>query len=108
MNRAEKAYAERLATRHFAGEILRSEFEPERLRLSHSSIKGGQSAWYTPDFRVILPDGTIEFHEVKGRWEEAAKVRIRVAADQHPYRFVVVRVLGGVRAGWQFETSDVE
>jgi hypothetical protein len=108
MNGAESAYARTLAVKVAAGFIARADFEPERLRISHAKIAGGQSAWYTPDFRVVLPDGTVEFHEVKGRWEEAAKVRIRVAADQHPYRFVLVTARGGVRAGYTFDVSDVE
>lgn len=109
MNATEAAYARnRLDADLHAGRIAAWAFEPERLRLSHAKLSGGQSAWYTPDFRVVGVDGIIEFHEVKGHWEEAAKVRIRVAADLHPYRFVIVTASGSIRAGFSFALADVE
>ena len=45
----------------------------------------GQDAWYTPDYWVLGPDDVLEFHEVKGHWREAAKVRIRAAAKLYPW-----------------------
>lgn len=103
MNRTEAAYAVHLEAMRQSGEIDAWDFEPVRLRLSHASLEGGQSAWYTPDFRVVATDGTIEMHEVKGRWEEAARVRIRVAADRHPYLFVAV-----YRDGSSWRTESIE
>ncbi|MGE3293844.1 MAG: DUF1064 domain-containing protein [Geminicoccaceae bacterium] len=89
MNRNEQAYALELVRRHFAGEIKHWAFEPEKLRLADNTF-------YTPDFRVMGVGGEIEFHETKGRkgdgyWcEEDAKKSIKVAAEQHPYRFLIV------------------
>ena len=83
MNLLEKTYAVHLEGRKQAGEILRYDFEPEKLRLADRTF-------YEPDFRVQLADGAIEFHEVKGHWEEDARVKIKVAAEQHPYRFCAV------------------
>jgi len=96
-NKTEDEYAERLFLLKLAGEIQGFDYEADRLKI-------GAGAWYTPDFRVVLADGTIEFHEVKGFWREAAKVRIKAAAHWHPYRFVAVKKkakkLGG---GWGYE-----
>ena len=83
-NKTERAYAQHLEFHRVAGDILRWDFEPEKLRLADLT-------YYTPDFRVIYPDGTIEFHEVKGFMRDDAMVKIKVAAEQHPYRFVMVR-----------------
>lgn len=85
MNGLELAYSQELERRRIAGEILRWDFEPEKLRLADRTF-------YTPDFRVILLDGEIEWHEVKGTWVggEHNRVKIKVAAEAHPYRFVAV------------------
>ena len=58
MNKNEAAYARQLEARQRVGEIVRYRFEPMKFRLA-------DLAYYTPDFEVQLPDGTIEFHEVK-------------------------------------------
>lgn len=84
-NKTELLYAAaELRPRLLAGEIKRYDFEVERLRLADNTF-------YTPDWRVVMADDTIEFHEVKGFLREAAFVRIKVAAELHPYRFVMVR-----------------
>lgn len=56
-------------------------------------------AWFTPDFRVVTKTGMLEFHETKGQMREAALTRLRVAADLHPYRFVVVH---RTCSGWDY------
>ena len=51
---------------------------------------------------VIRADGGIELHEVKGHWEDDARVKIKVAAIQHPwFRFLAVKA---GKTGWQYET----
>ena len=71
-------------------------------------------AFYSPDFFVMLPDGGVEFHEVKGRttkkrsdgtrveapWSrEDAKLKIRFAAERFWwYRFAIVFPLKA--GGW--------
>ena len=95
-NWLETQYALHLDRRKAAGEILWWRFEPFTLRI-------GAGARYTPDFAVQLPDGVIELHETKGHWREAARVRIKVAADLYPFRFLCVkartseRKIAGVR-----------
>lgn len=91
----EREYAETLKLRKMAGEIYDWAYEPVRLRI-------GDGAFYRPDFQVINLNGVIEYHEVKGFWREAAKVRIRAAKALHPYSFFVVTKGKGVMT-WKIE-----
>lgn len=97
MNKTETAYAQYLEARKAAGEVLWYRFEGIKLRLADNTF-------YSPDFAVMLADGTLECHEVKGHWMDDARVKIKVAADQYPMRFIAVKVrakkYGG---GWEFE-----
>ncbi len=97
MNQTEAAYAERLRALQHAGEILWHRFEGIKLRLA-------DNAFYTPDFAVLAADGVMELHEVKGFWQDDARAKIKIAADQYPFRFIAVRVRpkkdGG---GWAVE-----
>lgn len=97
MNKTETAYAAALRLREMAGEILWSRFEGVKLRLADNTF-------YSPDFAVMTADGTLEMHEVKGFWQDDARVKIKVAADQYPFRFVAVKAqskkAGG---GWSVE-----
>lgn len=86
MNRLEAAYAEVLEQRRLAGEIQRWDYEPERLILAKRTS-------YLPDFRVVLANGELEFHETKGFVRDDAIVKLKVAARLHPYRFYLVRKL---------------
>lgn len=97
MNKTEAAYAERLEARLRAGEVAWFKFEGVKLRLADSTF-------YTPDFAVMLADGSMELHEVKGHWQDDARVKIKVASSLYPFRFLAVRVRpkreGG---GWDLE-----
>lgn len=97
MNQTEAAYAERLRAMQHAGEILWHRFEGIKLRLADNTF-------YTPDFAVLAADGVMELHEVKGFWQDDARAKIKIAADQYPFRFIAVRVRpkreGG---GWAVE-----
>ena len=39
----------------------------------------------------MLPGGLLECHEVKGFWQDDAKVKIRCAAAKFPFRFVAMK-----------------
>lgn len=93
MNKTERAYLEHLKLLYMAGKIKKYDFEPEKLRLANSTF-------YTPDFRVITNEDCIEFHEVKGFWRDDARVKIKVAAEMHPYQFIAIKK--GKR-GWEYE-----
>lgn len=86
MNKTEAEYALFLEARKQAGEILWYAFEPIKLRLADSTF-------YTPDFAVMGQDRVFECHEVKGFWRDDARVKIKVAAAQHPFRFYAFRKL---------------
>lgn len=97
MNNTEARYAAELEIRKRGGEVLWYDFDAIKLRLADNTF-------YTPDFLVMLADGTLEVHEVKGHWEDDARVKVKVAADKFPLRFVAVteraKKLGG---GWERE-----
>lgn len=96
-NKSEAAYESVLQARKIAGEVAWYRFEGIKLRLA-------DNAFYTPDFAVMLASGQIELHEVKGFWADDARVKIKVAADQYPFRFIAVMARskrdGG---GWKVE-----
>lgn len=83
MNGTEKLYAETLEAMRLKGEVAEYLFDAVKLRLADNTF-------YTPDFFVMTAAGLIEFHEVKGFWEDDARVKIKVAADKYPFRFVAV------------------
>jgi hypothetical protein len=93
MNRTEAAYAITLDMRMRVGEILWYEFEALKLRLADNTF-------YTPDFFVMLADRSLECHEVKGFWQDDARVKIKVAAEHFPFRFVAVKKS---KQGWETE-----
>lgn len=96
-NKWENEFAARLQSQVNAGYLLWFQFEAMRFRLA-----GG--AYYKPDFVAMLHTGELIAYEVKGFWREAARVRIKVAADRHPIRFVAVRKqLVSEGGGWDEE-----
>ena len=93
MNKTEAAYAAHLEAKKSSGEISDYRYEAVKLRLADKTF-------YTPDFMVISSDGCVEMHEVKGFWEEDARVKIKVAAQEYPFRFVAVK---RNKALWEYE-----
>lgn len=94
MNKTEEAYAAHLALQLAAGEIAWFRFESVKLKLA-------EKTHLTIDFFVMTASGDLEAHEVKGFWEEDARVKVKVAAEMYPFRFLAVqRAPGG---GWKTE-----
>lgn len=93
MNKTEAAYAAHLGLLKHAGEIAWFEFEAIKLRLANRTF-------YTPDFLVMLSDGELQIHEVKGFWEDDARVKIKVAASMFPIHFLAIQKDG---KGWKVE-----
>jgi hypothetical protein len=85
MNRTEQAYRDHLETLKAAGMVLWYKFEGIKLRLADNTF-------LTPDFVVLSDENILELHEVKGFMEEDANVKLKVAAELYPFRFVLVRV----------------
>lgn len=97
LNRSEQSYASHLETLKQMGQVEWYAFEAVKLRLADNTF-------YTPDFCVMAADGVIELHEVKGFWEDDARVKIKVAASLFPFRFRAMKKVpqkdGG---GWKAE-----
>jgi len=89
-NARERAYADELKCRQVAGEILWYEYERITFVLVHAISKTIKGQRYTPDFAVMLPDGTIEMHEVKGFRDEKNMNKLKIAAEMFPFVFVLV------------------
>ena len=83
LNKTEKAYQDTLRLRQIAGEIAWYKFEGVKLKLADNTS-------YSPDFAVMLSNGQLEMHEVKGFWRDDARVKIKVAASLFPFRFIAV------------------
>lgn len=90
MNKTEQRYAGHLEMMKYSGEILWYRFEGVKLRLADKTF-------YTPDFAVMAADGVMEMHEVKGFWTDDARVKIKVASDQYPFRFIALKYS---KQGW--------
>ena len=84
LNGTEQAYQEHLAQRHHAGEIAWFKFEGITFKLADDTR-------YTPDFTVMLADGRMQVHEVKGFWTDDARVKIKVASALFPFEFFAIK-----------------
>jgi hypothetical protein len=93
MNKTEAAYAQHLEMLKRAGEVLWWRFQPMRLRLADGS-------YFKPDFGLLDRNCLFEFHETKGFWREAARVRIKVAASLFPFKFIAIKRVNGA---WERE-----
>lgn len=97
LNKTEAEYEQLLKDALSLGDIAWYRFEGLKLRLADNTF-------YTPDFVVMKTDGQIECHEVKGFWTDDARVKIKVAAGQYPFRFTAItkrpKKAGG---GWAWE-----
>lgn len=97
MNKTETRYALHLELQKRSGDVLWYKFEGVTFKLADDTR-------YTPDFAVMQKDmGEMEFHEVKGpararkgkkakgaHCEDDARVKIACAAEQFPFRFLMV------------------
>lgn len=86
-----------LAKKH-VGEVLWFEYEGQKFRLADNQ-------YYTPDFNVMLADGTMEMWEVKTIWRdgrigitEDAREKVKMAAEKFPYVF---RLMVKTPMGWE-------
>ena len=82
MNKTEAAYAAHLE--RIRGTVVAwFKFEGVKLRLANNTF-------YSPDFAVMLMNGHMEMHEVKGFWRDDARAKIKIAADLYPFRFIAL------------------
>ena len=101
MNKTEKRYSQYLQARKVIGEISWFRFEPMTLKIANDCR-------YTPDFVVLLPDGRIQLHDIKGSkyvFTEDAKVKMKVVAQSFPFYEVFAVYPRPIKegGGWSFE-----
>lgn len=97
MNNTELAYSKELDIKLMAKLIIWYKFEGVKLRLADNTF-------YSPDFAVMLCNGQLEMHEVKGFWQDDARVKIKVAADMYPFRFIGIQPIPKSKGGgWKIE-----
>lgn len=96
MNKTEAAYSSYLDALMAGREILWWKFEGMNLRLAPKT-------YLRIDFNVVLADGTLEMHEVKGFMEDDALVKLKVAAELFPFRFVIVKAANRQMTQWTFK-----
>lgn len=100
MNKTEAKYADHLS---LDPGVYQWWFEPFSLRISHPPV--GQPAMVSPDFLVLMADGTTYVDDVKsgGLDDNAGIVRLKAAAELYQlwkFRLVVAQALkhgGGFR-----------
>jgi hypothetical protein len=99
-NKTEQAYEAFLETLRHAGQVVWFKFEGVKLRLADNTF-------YTPDYAVMLANGQMEMHEVKGAraiFQDDAKVKVKVAAEMYPFAFVVAFPIQKTKGGgWEFD-----
>lgn len=77
----ELAYARYLETLLQASDIKEWEYEP--VTFWFEAIRRGVRS-YTPDFGVMLPDDTVEYHEVKGYMDPKSLTKLKRMRIYHP------------------------
>ena len=111
-SRWEANYARYLQGLKERGEIVDWEHEPEVFWFKN--IKRGVVS-YLPDFRVDRPDGSREYHEVKGWMDARSKTKLKRMAKYHPQvKLVVVgakpykaleKQAGAAIPGWEWPSK---
>ena len=97
MNKTETAYSTTLEIEKRAGAVLWYKFEGMKFRLADNTF-------YTPDFIVLLADGTMQAREVKGFWTDDSRAKIKIAADMYPIEFVAIQAQSRKEGGgWKVE-----
>ena len=96
-NKTEANYEAFLTALQVAGDVAWFKFEGLKLRLADNTF-------YTPDFAVMRTNGQMEMHEVKGFWQDDARVKIKVAADLYPFKFLAIKPKSKANGGgWEVE-----
>jgi len=84
------------------------EYEPDTFEFE--GIKRG-CRFYTPDFKVVHPDGRVEYHEIKGYMDKRSATKLKRMAKYHPDVVVKIidesvygdlaRIFRNVLSGWE-------
>lgn len=108
MNETEQAWHRELLRR--ADVLVITDSTPVHVEFERHKLKLADNTFYTPDFLVLMGDGSIEFHEVKGSWkmpgQDDSRVKIKVAAEQFwffRFRSIEATKIAKKRGGgWSF------
>lgn len=87
-SKAEYRYALWLEAEREAGRVYQWVHHPGRVDLHGRN--GSVVATMEPDFAVWNPDGSREYHEVKGMPTAAWRIKRALFEDQYPTRYVVI------------------
>jgi len=111
----EANWARYLNFRMRKGEVLGWEFEADTF--DFPVLLNDGAAFYTPDFKVRMPDGAVEYHEVKGQMSPEGKLKLSRMREFYPQITVrlvdreVYRRVGRRFAGrlphWERKAKDV-
>ena len=94
MNKTEALVESHLRDLKMAGEVLWYRFEGVKLRLADNTF-------LTLDFAVLPKSCILELIDVKGGWAtEDSRIKLKVAAEMYPFRFVIAKKTKG---GWDRE-----
>ena len=96
MNKTELAYSQHLEALKSCGEIVWWKFEAIKLRLADNTS-------YTIDFFVMKSSGELEGHEVKGYAMDDSMVKIKVAAEIYPFRFLLIKAANKNCSAWNIK-----
>ena len=77
MNKTKAANSATLNARLHAGEVVWFKFEGVKLWFANNTF-------HTPYFVVMLTDGALETHKVKGYWQDDALTKIKIVGDLYP------------------------
>ncbi len=89
MNKTEAEYGRMIHADWQTGKVSWWGYETVTLKL-------GPDCRYTPDFMLMMPNGQIEFHEVKGGFiRDDSKVKLKVAAEKFPFVFKLAQKKNG-------------
>lgn len=77
-NKWERNYAQHLDLRKYMKEIISYRYEGLAFRLAANT-------YLHPDFLVVMPDGRMEIHEVKGHKREKWWARFKIAREMFPW-----------------------
>ena len=94
MNSTERKYAHHLDALKLEGSVLEYWFERIKLKLADRTH-------YTPDFLVLHANGELVLHEVKGYWEDDARVKFKMAEELFPFGVIAAK---WVKGAWEIET----
>lgn len=98
-----KYEAEVLIPQRDRGEVVAWHFEAVTLDVIVPNE--AKPARLTPDYLVLMADGTIEMRDVKGFCEEDAKLKVKAASERYPWMrwYLVTKVAKKNGGGWKTE-----